>query len=103
MNLYYLPELIDWYQANFLTNRYGDPVNLIFQRALGEFNIQHLNDTVKKTLFNRFLKYPQLTELVKSIKTSNDTHLTFWKHIQKIDQIRNTDYKKLHPEWSQLL
>jgi len=103
MNLYYLPELIDWYQANFLTNRYGDPVNLIFQRALGEFNIQHLNDTVKKTLFNRFLKYPQLTELVKSIKTSNDTHLTFWKHIQEIDQIRNTDYKKLHPEWSRLL
>jgi hypothetical protein len=103
MNLYYLPDLIDWYQANFLTNRYGDPVNLIFQRAIGEFNIRHLNDTVKKTLFDRFLKYPQLTELVKSIKTSDDTHLTFWKHIQAIDQIRNTDYKKLHPEWSQLL
>jgi hypothetical protein len=103
MNLYYLPELIDWYQANFLTNRYGDPVNLIFQRAVGEFNIQHLNDAVKKTLFDRFLKYPQLIELVKSIKTSNDAHLTFWKHIQEIDQIRNTDYKKLHSEWSQLL
>jgi hypothetical protein len=103
MNLYYLPDLIDWYQANFLANRYGDPVNLIFQRAIGEFNIRHLNDTVKKTLFDRFLKYPQLTELVKSIKTSDDTHLTFWKHIQAIDQIRNTDYKKLHPEWSQLL
>jgi len=78
-------------------------VNLIFQRVIGKFNILHLSDAVKKILFNRYLKYPQLAELVNSIKTSNENHLTFWKHIQQIDQIRQTDYKKLCPEWSQLL
>ena len=57
LNLYYLPELVDWYQSNFLTNRYGDPVNLIFQRAIGKFNILHLSATVKESLFNRYLKY----------------------------------------------
>ena len=103
LNLYYLPELVDWQQANFLTNRYGDPVNLIFQRATGDFNILHLSDYVKDILFKRFANYPQLTELVNSIKTSDKNYQFFWSKIEKIDQIRQTNYKTLCPEWSQLL
>ena len=103
LNLYYLPELVDWYQHNLLTNRYGDPVNLIFQRAWGDFNVTHLSTNVKKILFERFLKYPQLTDLVKSIKDSPSPHVSFWNNIEKIDLVRQTDYKTLCPEWSQLL
>jgi len=103
LNLYYLPELVDWYQHNFLTNRYGDPVNLIFQRAWGDFNVTHLSTNIKKILFERFLKYPQLTDLVKSIKDSPSPHVSFWNNIEKIDLVRQTDYKTLCPEWSQLL
>ena len=86
LNLYYLPDLIDWYRVNLSTNRYGDPVNLIFQRVIGNFNILHLNDTVKNILIERFLNYPQLTELVNSIKTSDKNHQLFWDEIEKIDQ-----------------
>jgi hypothetical protein len=103
LNLYYLPELVDWYQSHMSTNRYGDLVNLIFQRAIGDFNIAHLNDTVKKILFERFLKYPQLTELVKSINTDDKNHQLFWNAIEKIDQVRQSDYKTLCPDWSQLI
>lgn len=103
LNLYYLPELIDWYQTNFLTNRYGDPVNLAFQRAIGEFNIVYLSDAVKKLLLNKFLKYPQLQEIVNSIKTDNKEHTTFWNTVQKIDQVRQSDFKTICPEWSTLL
>ena len=103
LNLYYLPDLIDWYRVNLSTNRYGDPVNLIFQRVIGNFNILHLNDTVKNILIERFLNYPQLTELVNSIKTSDKNHQLFWDEIEKIDQVRQTSYKNLCPEWSQLL
>lgn len=103
LNLYYLPELVDWYQANLFTNRYGDPVNLIFQRVLGKFDILHLSDTVKNILIERFSNYPQLIELVNSIKTSNNDHQLFWDEIEKIDQVRKTSYKNLCPEWSQLL
>jgi molybdenum cofactor biosynthesis enzyme MoaA len=93
LNLYYLTELVDWYQSNLLTNRYGDPVNLIFQRAIGNFNILHLNDTVKNRLIERFLNYPQLTVLVNSIKISDKNHQLFWSEIEKIDQVRQTNYK----------
>lgn len=103
LNLYYLPDLVDWYQANLLTNRYGDPVNLIFQRVIGNFNILYLNDTVKNILIERFSNYPQLTALVNSIKTSDKNHQLFWNEIEKIDRVRQTNYKNLCPEWSQLL
>jgi hypothetical protein len=103
LNLYYLPELVDWYQANLFTNRYGDPVNLIFQRVLGKFDILHLSDTVKNILIERFSNYPQLIDLVKSIKESDKDHSEFWSSLEKIDQVRETNYKTLCPEWSQLL
>jgi hypothetical protein len=103
LNLYYLTELVDWYQSNFLTNRYGDPVNLIFQRAIGDFNIVHLNSTAKKILSDRFSNYPQLHKLLDGIEINNTPHLAFWELIQKIDQIRQIDYKSVFPEWSQLL
>jgi len=103
LNLYYLPDLVDWYRVNLSTNRYGDPVNLIFQRVIGNFDILHLNATVKNILIERFSNYPQLTELVNSIETSDKNHQLFWDEIEKIDQVRQTSYKNLCPEWSQLL
>jgi molybdenum cofactor biosynthesis enzyme MoaA len=103
LNLYYLTDLVDWYQDNLATNCYGDTVNLIFQRVIGNFNILHLSDTVKTVLIERFSNYPQLIKLVNSISTSNKNHQLFWNEIEKIDQVRHSDYKKLCPEWSQLL
>lgn len=103
LNLYYLTDLVDWYQANFSTNRYGDPVNLIFQRAIGNFNITHISISLKQHLIKRFKNYPQLIELVNSIKISDQPHHLFWRSIDKIDQVRQTNYKTLCPEWSSLL
>lgn len=103
LNLYYLPELVDWYQANFSTNRYGDPVNLIFQQARGAFNLLHLQSNVKQQLLNRFVDYPQLIELVNSIKTHEQNHQDFWNKITAVDQVRNTNFQDLFPEWSTLL
>jgi hypothetical protein len=85
------------------TNRYGDPVNLIFQRVIGNFDILHLSDIVKNILVKRFTNYPQLTALVNSIETSDKNHQLFWNEIEKIDQVRQTNYRNLCPEWSQLL
>ena len=51
----------------------------------------------------RFTNYPQLTALVNSIETSDKNHQLFWNEIEKIDQVRQTNYRNLCPEWSQLL
>ena len=103
LNLYYLPELIDWYQENFSANRYSDPTNLFFQRVTGPYNITHLSEKTKTVLQSRFFNYPELLELVNGVPASNAPHKTFWQHITAIDNIRGTNFRQLCPEWSKLL
>jgi hypothetical protein len=103
LNLYYLNDIVDWHHNNFRVNRYGDPINLIFQQVSGAFKISHLDPVVKQTLLTKFANYPQLIDLVKVIKDSNKDHSEFWSSIEKIDRVRETDYKTLCPDWSQLL
>jgi MoaA/NifB/PqqE/SkfB family radical SAM enzyme len=103
LNFYYLPELVDWHRENFVTNRYGDPVNLIFQRAIGPYNITHLSAKTKQALQERFSDYPELQELLRSVPISELPQHTFWKEIIAIDTIRQANFRQLCPDWSALL
>jgi len=103
MNLFYLNELLDWYHDNFSTNRYGDLTNFIFQKAHGDYALNHLSADTHKILMNKFKNYPSLVDLVSSIKISDQPHDKFWNSITALDRIRNSDFKLLCPEWSKLL
>ena len=103
LNLYYLTDLVDWHHKNFSSNRYGDITNLIFQRATGQYDIKHLSNKTKQILQNRFINYPGLLNLVNTIAVNDKFHDNFWKNITKLDQIRNTNFRELCPEWSTLL
>ena len=104
LNLYYLDELVDWYQNNFKTNRYGDPTNLLFQKAIGSFSIDHISVAGYNKLINKFQDYPQLLALIRSldIKDSVD-HNNFWEYVNQLDSLRNTSFRNMCPEWSELL
>jgi hypothetical protein len=52
----------------------------------------------KQLLLTRFKNYPELCELVNSLKDGNN-HSTFWTTIDKIDQVRSTSFVELCPEW----
>lgn len=103
LNLFYLSDLVEWHKLNFNANRYGDPVNLIFQRTIGTYDIKHVSKNLKQQLQSKFKNYPQLVDLVNSIDISDQDHSKFWNNINKLDQVRQTSYKTLCPEWSQLL
>lgn len=102
LNLYHLNELVDWHRLSFNANRYRDPVNLIFQKAIGNFAINQLLPETKQMLLIRFKNYPELCELVNSLKDGNN-HSTFWTTIDKIDQVRSTSFVELCPEWSKFI
>lgn len=102
LNLYYLDELVDWHNSSFQNNRYGDPTNLIFQKAIGNFEIKHLSAQTKQLLLTKFNNYPKLCALVDSLNDGND-HSTFWNTINQIDQVRSTNFEQLCPEWSKIL
>ena len=103
MNLFYLNELVDWYNNNFTTNRYGDPTNLIFQKAQGDYSLGYISADTYQILTNKFKNYPGLLKIVNSIKIIDQPHNKFWTNITALDQIRNSDFKSLCPEWSKLL
>ena len=104
LNFYYLNELVDWYQSNFATNRYGDPTNLLFQKAIGKFSLNCVSTKVYNALIEKFQGYPNLIALADSLQISNEAnHQLFWKHINAIDNIRGNNFKILCPEWSAML
>jgi hypothetical protein len=103
LNFFYLNEVWDWWNENFSSNRYGDPTNLIFQKAVGDFGLNHLSKISHDTLQNKFQGYNELLVLTQSLKISDQPHDIFWKNISALDQIRNTDFRNLNSEWSKLI
>jgi len=103
LNLYYLDELVDWYQSNFAQSRYGDPINLIFQRVLHDYRIEHISAQVRDVLLRKFDNYPTLIPLVQALTISDEPHNKFWQHINALDQIRNSNFRDHHLQWAQLL
>lgn len=98
LNLYYLNEFVDWQQSMFNTNRLGDSVKLIFQKAIGECSVNHVSAELKSKLIEKFKSYPTLLELVNSLQESNDNHNTFLAYINNLDKIRGTSFNRLCPE-----
>lgn len=103
LNLFYLDELVNWYTDNFATNRYGDPTNLIFQQAIGDYNIKHWSQHAHDRSAKKFENHPELLKLINTLSISDNPHDNFWNNISQLDHVRNTDFKSLCPEWSNLL
>jgi len=85
------------------TNRLGDPVNLLFQQANAQTELTHIRPKAREQLIKKYEKYPELLNIVKSLPVIDKPLDIFNDYIQKLDNIRNDDYKKYHSEWAELL
>lgn len=103
LNLYYLDELWNWHRSNFSTNRYGDACNLILQKAIGPFAIEHLSPEAWHAVQQRLGDRSGLRELLPGIEINHQSHDEFWQAITRIDTVRNNDFRRVCPEWSELL
>lgn len=103
LNIYYLDELINWHQKYFATNRLGDPVDLIFQKCIDTYSLDHIDSAVMNTLLERFEHYPQLKSLLNMLEISTQSHAPFWDIVDRTDKIRGLDYRALCPEWTALI
>lgn len=103
LNFFYLNEIYDWWKEKFSCNRYQDPTNLIFQKATGMFNLNHISPNAYSVLEEKFYKYKEIQLLLKFLTVSDQSHDNFWTNISKLDKIRNTDFRILNPEWSKLI
>jgi len=103
LNFFYLDEMYDWWKEKFSSNRYKDPTNLIFQKAIGKFSLDHLSPSSHQVIGNKFQNYTQLQPLLTSIEVNDRSHADFWKNISNLDRIRKTDFRKLNLDWSKLI
>lgn len=103
LNFYYLDEVYQWYKSKLQTNRYGDPVNFILQKASGDCELNHISSKTKKILQQRFLDYPELLMILNSLSVNNGPHDKFWSYIDSLDKIRTQNFRSLCSEWSQLI
>lgn len=103
LNFYYLDELYQWYEQEMKTNRYGDPVHLIFQKARGYCEMNHISNKAVMILQEKFSKFPDLLDLLGSITIGENSYDQFWKYIDHLDRIRMQSFRSLCPEWSELI
>lgn len=103
LNIYYLDAVVDWKKEMLDTNRVGDPVNLLFQKAVGQTELTHIRPRAREQLVRKYEKYPELLNIVKSLPVIDKPLDTFNDYIQKLDNLRNDDYKRHHSEWAELL
>jgi hypothetical protein len=103
LNFFYLDEIYDWWRENFSCNRYKDPTNLIFQKATGMFDLNHISPNAYSVLEDKFHNYKEIKLLLSSLKISHLPHNSFWTNISTLDKIRNTNFKTLNTEWSKLI
>jgi MoaA/NifB/PqqE/SkfB family radical SAM enzyme len=103
LNFFYLDEMYDWWKEKFSSNRYKDPTNLIFQKAIGKFSLDHLSPSSHQVIGNKFQNHTQLQSLLNSIEVNNRSHANFWKNISDLDRIRKTDFRTLNHDWSKLI
>lgn len=94
LNIYFLDELVSWHQTDFCSNRLGDPVNLILQKAVGVAEVTHLSSNAKQLLIDKFNQYPMLLDIIKTIPESSEPHTEFLEFISNLDSIRHTDSNK---------
>jgi MoaA/NifB/PqqE/SkfB family radical SAM enzyme len=103
LNLFNLNELVDWHRDNFSYNRLGDHIDLLFQKASGVCSIDHLSTESKNKLKIKFKEYPQLLELINSLKDSNESHSKFLNYINQLDKIRDKSFNDICPTVTELL
>jgi UDP-N-acetylmuramyl pentapeptide phosphotransferase/UDP-N-acetylglucosamine-1-phosphate transferase len=77
--------------------------NLIFQKAIGKYSIDHVSQSLYNVLALKFQNYPQLLELIATLDINDQHHDGFWKSINQLDQVRNTQYTTICPDWSKLI
>jgi len=104
LNIWYVPELIDWKLSYFNTNRLGDITNLLFQPAHGFCSFEYLSSKVKKCLLEKFCNYPELLPYIEiSNVLDNYEPKKFLEYIDKLDVIRGTNWSATFNEFHNVL
>lgn len=101
LNIYNLPAIIEWQRFNFATTRQGDVVPLLFNPVQGPCAVTTVSPAFFQLVNQRFAEYPELTGILSGLKIKDGYRPEqFLAYVHQLDQIRNTNFRKLFPEYA---
>jgi uncharacterized Fe-S cluster-containing radical SAM superfamily protein len=104
LNIYYLPEIVNWLGFHLPTNRFGNQTQFCFNHAYGFCEITKVSSKIYKILEDRFKDFEVLQPVLKSLTIDDNFNCDIFKnYIAQLDQIRSNSYKNTHPEWAELI
>jgi len=103
LNVYYLPELMDWKDTEFSETRFKDKINLFFAEASGRCRLMSLPTIAAELLTEKLKRFPELKFVINSLSNRDDEIVSFRDYINRLDVLRGKKYSDSHPEWGQVL
>lgn len=103
LNVFYIPEFLEWQQCNFKSNRFGDPVKVLYNKARDKCSLDWLNNKAFSALQDKFIDYPELDFILQMISIDNKSNDKFNNYVKTLDNLRNQEYTKHHSVWAELL
>jgi len=104
INIFYLDEVIAWKEQHFSKNRLGDPIQLLFEKVERKCTIDAVSPKFYKALQTKFSGKDELNRILNKFNIVEDyTPTKFIEYMDKLDQIRNTNWRKILPDLASLL
>lgn len=89
--------LLDSWHQQYLTNKFGDSIELIDHYAFGSYSLDNLPSELKEYISQHRAIYSRAWESVKNRPTITDV-TTLRQAIVKHDQLHNTSLKEFNPD-----
>ena len=102
LNIFRLDDLVRWKEDLFNTNRLGDEVKIVYQKAGNECEITSLPQTIRDIMFKKYEEYPALVNIIKSIPSGHINDV-FIDYITKLDKIRSVSLSDVDREWYDMI
>lgn len=103
LNICNLKNLILWKEQNFNSNRLGDPVEQIFNSATGHLGLNKTEITLDQK--NKIVSClpNELKSYADSMAVVDIPQQNIFSYLDKLDKIRNTNWRKTFPELVDIL
>jgi len=98
LNICNLKNLILWKEQNFNSNRLGDHVWHTFQPAYGKMGLNETEITLDQKNKIALCLPNELRSYVNSMPVGNNLQKSTISYLDKLDKIRNTNWRKTFPE-----
>jgi hypothetical protein len=93
-NVLYMPQVEQWVEQQFKTNREGDVTNYTCHLAMGTFSL----DNCSNELVDELKRYPQASFIKPNWHENTDSIRKMIAEIKKFDQQRSESFEQTFPE-----